>query len=94
MREEGLEDKIWQFPVILIPIGVKKEGRLAGCSSTSEGRSIVLRPVESQEAMTANAFHLTEKFLVRVTKKILEIEGIDMVFYDVKNKPPATIEWE
>ncbi|HLC75680.1 MAG TPA: glutamine-hydrolyzing GMP synthase [Candidatus Peribacterales bacterium] len=94
MREEGLEDKIWQFPVILIPIGVKKEGRLAGCSSTSEGRSIVLRPVESQEAMTANAFHLTEKFLVRVTKKILEIEGIDMVFYDVTNKPPATIEWE
>ena len=83
MREEGLEEKIWQFPVVLIPIGTKKGGR-----------SIVLRPVESQEAMTANAFHLTEKFLVRVTKKILEIEGIDMVFYDVTNKPPATIEWE
>ena len=83
MREEGLEDKIWQFPVVLIPVGMK-EG----------GRSIVLRPVESQEAMTANAFHLSEKFLVRVTKKLLEIEGIDMVFYDVTNKPPATIEWE
>src|SRR3989344_2025881 len=83
MREEGLEEKIWQFPVVLIPVGMK-EG----------GRSIVLRPVESQEAMTANAFHLSEKFLVRVTKKLLEIEGIDMVFYDVTNKPPATIEWE
>lgn len=96
MREEGLEDKIWQFPVVLIPIGIAEEGgRLAGRSSKrSEGRSIVLRPVESQEAMTANAFHLSEKFLIRVTKKLLELEGIDMVFYDVTNKPPATIEWE
>ena len=50
--------------------------------------------VESQEAMTANAFHLTEKFLVRVTKEIMKLEGIDMVFYDCTNKPPATIEWE
>ncbi len=83
MREEGLEEKIWQFPVVLIPIGIN-EG----------GRSIVLRPVESQEAMTANAFHLSEKFLIRITKKLLELEGIDMVFYDVTNKPPATIEWE
>lgn len=95
MREEGLEDKIWQFPVVLIPIGIEKEGgRPAGRSAKREGRSIVLRPVESQEAMTANAFHLSEKFLIRVTKKLLEIEGIDMVFYDVTNKPPATIEWE
>jgi GMP synthase (glutamine-hydrolysing) len=83
MRAEGLYEKIWQFPVIMIPVGTQKGGR-----------SIVLRPVESQEAMTANAFHLTEKFLVRVTKKILELEGIDMVFYDCTNKPPATIEWE
>lgn len=83
MREEGIEEKIWQFPVILIPIGLKKGGR-----------SIVLRPVESEEAMTANAFHLSEKFLIRVTKKILALEGIDMVFYDLTNKPPATIEWE
>ena len=69
--------------VVLIPIGAS-EGK----------RSIVLRPVESQEAMTANAFHLSEKFLIRVTKQLLSIGGIDMVFYDVTNKPPATIEWE
>jgi len=83
MREEGLYEDIWQFPVVLIPIGAK-EGN----------RSIVLRPVESQEAMTANAFHLAEKFLVRVTKELTELDGIDMVFYDVTNKPPGTIEWE
>ena len=83
MREEGLYDKIWQFPVVLIPLGIK-EG----------GRSIVLRPVESQEAMTARAFHLSEKFLVRVAKELLKLENIDMIFYDVTNKPPGTIEWE
>ena len=76
-------EKIWQFPVVLIPIGTE-EG----------GHSVVLHPVESQEAMTANAFHLSEKFLVRVTKQLLELDGIDMVFYDCTNKPPATIEWE
>ena len=83
MQEEGLYESIWQFPVVLIPVGAK-EGN----------RSIVLRPVESQEAMTANAFHLSEKFLVRVTKELLDLDGIDMVFYDVTNKPPGTIEWE
>lgn len=83
MYAHGLYDKIWQFPVVLLPIGIE-----AG------GRSIVLRPVESQEAMTANAVHLTEEFLKTVTDQMLEIDGIDAVFYDVTNKPPATIEWE
>lgn len=83
MHQEGLYEKIWQFPVVIIPVG-----------TTKNGRSIILRPVESQEAMTANAYHLTEKFLVRVTKEILELDGIDMVFYDCTNKPPGTIEWE
>ncbi len=83
IQETGLEGKIWQFPVVLIPVGAK-EGN----------HSIVLRPVESQEAMTANAFELNKEFLDKVTKDLLELDGIDMVFYDVTNKPPATIEWE
>ncbi|MBT3834616.1 glutamine-hydrolyzing GMP synthase [Candidatus Peribacteria bacterium] len=83
MCANGLYDKIWQFPVVLIPIGIK-EGE----------RSIVLRPVDSQEAMTANATLLKPEFLESMTNKIMKIGGIGAVFYDVTNKPPATIEWE
>jgi GMP synthase (glutamine-hydrolysing) len=83
MYAHGLYDKIWQFPVVLIPIG------------TNDGdRSIVLRPVDSQEAMTANATLLKTDFLETVTEKIMKIGTIGAVFYDVTNKPPATIEWE
>ncbi|MEK7201206.1 MAG: hypothetical protein AAB737_01045, partial [Patescibacteria group bacterium] len=56
----GLYDDIWQFPVVLLPLGVE-----AG------QRSIVLRPVASQEAMTADAFHLPSPFLLDVTQRLL-----------------------
>ena len=83
MHKAGLYDKIWQFPVVLLPFG------------TSEGmQSIVLRPIESQEAMTANAVVLPEEVLKSMTEKILQLPGIDCVFIDLTNKPPATIEWE
>lgn len=82
MRAAKLYEVIWQFPVVLIPVGI------AG------GESIVLRPVESQEAMTANAAVLPKNVLARITERILAIDGIDAVFYDLTHKPPATIEWE
>jgi GMP synthase (glutamine-hydrolysing) len=81
--EAKLGETIWQFPVVLLPLGAK-----AGA------RSIVLRPVESQEAMTANAAQLPVNVLQHITRKLLGLPGIDMVFIDVTNKPPATIEWE
>jgi len=83
MRKARWYEKIWQFPVILLPIGLK-----------SKGQSIVLRPVDSTEAMTANATRLPQEFLDTVTKRLLALPGIDMVFYDLTSKPPATIEWE
>ena len=83
MREADLYEKIWQFPVVLLPCGLG-EG----------GQSIVLRPIESQDAMTANAVHLPKDVLERMTKRILKLKGIDAVFLDLTNKPPATIEWE
>eukprot|EP00008_Paramoeba_atlantica_P013203 CAMPEP_0201478034 /NCGR_PEP_ID=MMETSP0151_2-20130828/2957_1 /ASSEMBLY_ACC=CAM_ASM_000257 /TAXON_ID=200890 /ORGANISM="Paramoeba atlantica, Strain 621/1 / CCAP 1560/9" /LENGTH=659 /DNA_ID=CAMNT_0047858967 /DNA_START=812 /DNA_END=2791 /DNA_ORIENTATION=- len=79
----GLYDKIWQFPVVMVPIGVG-EG--------NEG--IVLRPVDSTEAMTASSFHLPFEFLSAANEKICKIDGIDTVFYDLTSKPPGTIEWE
>jgi GMP synthase (glutamine-hydrolysing) len=83
IRAVGLYDRIWQFPVVLLPMG-----------AADGGRSIVLRPIESTDAMTAAAYRLPETFLKRVTEKILKIDGIDAVFLDLTNKPPATIEWE
>jgi GMP synthase (glutamine-hydrolysing) len=44
--------------------------------------------------MTANAVHLPKDVLERMTKRILKLKGIDAVFLDLTNKPPATIEWE
>src|SRR3989344_5470910 len=83
MRRAGLYEKIWQFPVVLLPVG-KKSG----------GQSIVLRPVESTEAMTANAAPLSPDVLLRMTQRIMKLSGIDLVFYDLTSKPPGTIEWE
>ncbi|NQV09441.1 glutamine-hydrolyzing GMP synthase [Candidatus Woesearchaeota archaeon] len=73
--------QIWQFPVVLIPYGVR-------------GESIILRPVYSKEAMTAEFAKLKPKVLKRIVDSLLKIFGINAVFYDITNKPPATIEWE
>jgi GMP synthase (glutamine-hydrolysing) len=83
MQRSNLYEKIWQFPVVLLPFG------------TSEGgQSIVLRPIDSQEAMTATAIPLPADVLERMTKRILDLPTVDCVFLDMTNKPPATIEWE
>lgn len=83
MMRAGLYDTIWQFPVVLLPFGV-----------SPDHQSIVLRPIDSQEAMTANAIPLAPEVLSSMTKRLLAIPGIDCVFLDLTNKPPATIEWE
>jgi len=72
---------IWQFPVVLVPFGVKN------------GETIVLRPISSKEAMTADVFELQHELLHDVAGSIVSL-GIDMVLYDITSKPPATIEWE
>ena len=82
IRKHGLYDKIWQAPVILAPLSV------------INGESIILRPVDSQEAMTARFSRIPRRTLTEIANKLLQIKGIDAVFYDVTNKPPATIEWE
>ena len=83
MKKAGLYESIWQFPVVLLPFG-----------TSNEGQSIVLRPIESVDAMTANAVVLSDEVLNSMTKRIMALEGIDMVFLDLTNKPPGTIEWE
>ncbi len=82
-EESGFDSAVWQFPVVLVPLG-----------DSHAPDSIVLRPIHSIDGMTAQAIAMPPELLRAITKDILEIEGVCGVFYDLTNKPPATIEWE
>ena len=83
IKKHDLAKKIWQFPVVIVPLDVN-----------NAGESIVLRPVESKEAMTVSFYPMQREILNEIANKLLGIEGVGAVFYDVTHKPPATIEWE
>jgi GMP synthase (glutamine-hydrolysing) len=79
----GFDRQVWQFPVILIPVG------RAGAPD-----SVVLRPVHSVDGMTAQSVGMEEGLLRAMAAELLQVEGVCGVFYDLTHKPPATIEWE
>jgi GMP synthase (glutamine-hydrolysing) len=82
-HESGYDSLVWQFPVILIPLG-----------TAQAPDSVVLRPVDSVDGMTAQSVLMDEALLREMCREILEIEGVAGVFYDLTHKPPGTIEWE
>jgi GMP synthase (glutamine-hydrolysing) len=82
-HESGFDRRIWQFPVVLIPLG-----------SESAPDSVVLRPVDSVDGMTAQSVGMPENLLRAISSELLAVPGVAGVFYDLTNKPPATIEWE
>jgi GMP synthase (glutamine-hydrolysing) len=82
-HESAFDGQVWQFPVILIPLGINEAQD-----------SVVLRPVESVDGMTARSALMPEDLLERITGELLALEGIAGVFYDLTHKPPGTIEWE
>ena len=82
-RESGYDSMVWQFPVILIPLG-----------TAAAPDSVVLRPVDSVDGMTAQSVLMEGTLLRRMCREILEVTGIACVFYDLTHKPPGTIEWE
>jgi GMP synthase (glutamine-hydrolysing) len=96
VREEltaaGLDNQIWQCPVVLLAdvrsVGVQGDGR-------TYGHPIVLRPVSSEDAMTADwtrvPYDVLERISTRVTNEVAEV---NRVVLDVTSKPPGTIEWE
>jgi GMP synthase (glutamine-hydrolysing) len=95
-REEltaaGLDRRVWQFPVVLLAdvrsVGVQGDGR-------TYGHPIVLRPVESEDAMTADWARVPYDVLAKVSTRITnEVPEINRVVLDVTSKPPGTIEWE
>src|SRR6185369_531890 len=82
-QESGFDQTVWQFPVVLIPLGTRQRPD-----------SVVLRPIDSVDGMTARAVRLPAGLLGRMVEELLRVEGVAGVFYDLTNKPPATIEWE
>jgi GMP synthase (glutamine-hydrolysing) len=95
-REEltaaGLDRDIWQCPVVLLAevrsVGVQGDGR-------SYGHPIVLRPVSSEDAMTADWTRVPYDVLAKISTRITnEVPEVNRVVLDVTSKPPGTIEWE
>lgn len=85
--EKSLDKDIWQFPTVLVPM-------VADWVENKNDESIVLRPVESEEAMTASFYRMDWKLLDELVARLRGVSGVGTVFYDITNKPPATIEWE
>jgi GMP synthase (glutamine-hydrolysing) len=82
-KKQGFDDAVWQFPVVLIPVGTE-----------ASPDSVVLRPIQSVDGMTANAVRMSPGQLCEIVEELKLLEGVAGVFYDLTNKPPATIEWE
>jgi len=96
VREEltlaGLDAEIWQCPVVLLAdvrsVGVQGDGR-------TYGHPIVLRPVSSEDAMTADWSRLPYDVLGKISNRITnEVPEVNRVVLDITSKPPGTIEWE
>ena len=96
VREEltvaGLDQQIWQCPVVLLAdvrsVGVQGDGR-------TYGHPIVLRPVSSEDAMTADWTRLPYDVLETISTRVTnEVPEVNRVVLDVTSKPPGTIEWE
>jgi GMP synthase (glutamine-hydrolysing) len=87
-----LDGEVWQCPVVLLAdvrsVGVQGDGR-------TYGHPVVLRPVSSQDAMTADWTRLPHDVLARISTRITnEVPEVNRVVLDLTSKPPATIEWE
>ncbi|HMF76125.1 MAG TPA: hypothetical protein VK604_10730, partial [Bryobacteraceae bacterium] len=81
--ESGFEEKVWQFPVVLAPVGTE-----------ARPESVILRPIDSVDGMTADVVLMEQDLLQKLTRQLLEMPHIAAVFYDLTHKPPGTIEWE
>jgi GMP synthase (glutamine-hydrolysing) len=88
----GLDRDIWQCPVVLLAdvrsVGVQGDGR-------TYGHPVVLRPVSSEDAMTADWSRVPYDVLARISTRITnEVAEVNRVTLDITSKPPGTIEWE
>ena len=83
LQQHNLMERVTQMPTVLLPL-----------SSDGIDESVVLRPITTDDFMTARFDQLPGEFLEEVTAGLLGLNGIEAVYYDVTNKPPGTVEWE
>jgi GMP synthase (glutamine-hydrolysing) len=83
LESHDLMLEVTQMPTVLVPL-----------SSDGVQESIVLRPISTDDFMTARFSELSDAFIDEVRDKLLALEGIEAVFYDITHKPPGTVEWE
>ena len=83
LQQHNLMERVTQLPPDLMPL-----------SSDGIDESVVLRPITTDDFMTARFDQLPGEFLEEVTAGLLGLNGIEAVYYDVTNKPPGTVEWE
>ncbi len=92
LSRAGLDREIWQCPVVLLAdvrsVGVQGDSR-------TYGHPVVLRPVSSEDAMTADFSRLPYDVLGRISTRVTnEVSEVNRVVLDITSKPPGTIEWE
>ena len=92
LTRAGLDREVWQCPVVLLAdvrsVGVQGDGR-------TYGHPVVLRPVSSEDAMTADWTRVPYEVLATISTRITnEVPEVNRVTLDVTSKPPGTIEWE
>jgi GMP synthase (glutamine-hydrolysing) len=83
LERHDLMQEVTQMPTVLVPL-----------SSDGLQESIVLRPISTDDFMTARFSLLPRGFVDEVAAGLLALEGIEAVFYDITHKPPGTVEWE
>jgi GMP synthase (glutamine-hydrolysing) len=92
LSDTSINSQIWQCPVVLLAnvrsVGVQGDAR-------TYGHPIVIRPVTSQDAMTADWAKIPYEILEKISNRITnELPEVNRVILDITSKPPGSIEWE
>ena len=83
LERHDLMQEVAQMPTVLAPL-----------SPNGVGESVVLRPISTEDFMTARFSRLPRAFLEDIAARLMNLDGVEAVFYDITHKPPATVEWE